>query len=68
MRQRLEAACKMLELPGFSVNRAALAAGFTDASYFARVFKRHLRKSPKEYARAARTQIQIEDLTQELPK
>jgi AraC-like DNA-binding protein len=53
MRQRLEKACKMLELPGSSVTGAALAAGFTDASYFARVFRRHMLKSPKEYAQAA---------------
>jgi AraC-like DNA-binding protein len=43
----------MLELPGSSVTGAALAAGFSDASYFARVFRRHMRKSPKEYAQAA---------------
>ncbi len=53
MRQRLEKACKMLELPGSSVTGAALASGFSDASYFARVFRRHMRKSPKEYAQAA---------------
>ena len=53
MRQRLEKACKMLELPGSSVAGAALAAGFTDASYFARVFRRHMLKSPREYAQAA---------------
>jgi YesN/AraC family two-component response regulator len=52
-RQRLEKACKMLELPGSSVTGAARAAGFSDASYFARVFRRHMRKSPKEYAQAA---------------
>jgi AraC-like DNA-binding protein/CheY-like chemotaxis protein len=65
MRQRLETACKMLELHGFPVNRAALAAGFTDASYFARVFKRHFRKSPGEYARAARSRLRIDQLFQE---
>jgi AraC-like DNA-binding protein len=53
MRQRLEKACQMLELPGSSVTGAALAAGFSDASYFARVFRRHMLKSPKEYAQAA---------------
>ncbi len=55
MRQRLEKACKMLELRGSSVTNAALAAGFSDASYFARVFRRHMRTSPKEYAQAAAT-------------
>jgi YesN/AraC family two-component response regulator len=55
MRQRLEKACKTLEL-GSSVTDVSIAAGFTDASYFARVFKRHMRMSPKEYIRASRSQ------------
>jgi AraC-like DNA-binding protein len=62
MRKRLEKACKMLEQPGPSVTSIAHAAGFTDASYFARVFKRHIRKSPKQYARAARSQQKINQL------
>jgi AraC-like DNA-binding protein/CheY-like chemotaxis protein len=62
MRTRLEKACKMLEQPGSSVTSVAHTAGFTDASYFARVFKRHIRKSPKQYARAARSQQKIDQL------
>jgi AraC-like DNA-binding protein/CheY-like chemotaxis protein len=53
MRLRIETACRTLEAPGSSVTRAASAAGFTDASYFARMFRRHMHQSPKEYARAA---------------
>jgi AraC-like DNA-binding protein len=59
MRTRLEGACKLLEQPGSSVTSVAHAAGFTDASYFARVFKRHIRKSPQQYARSARSQQTI---------
>jgi AraC-like DNA-binding protein len=67
MRSRLEKACKMLEQPGSSVTSVAHAAGFTDASYFARIFKRHIRKSPKQYARAARSQQTINQLRETTP-
>lgn len=53
MRSRMETACKMLEAPHPSVTHVAIAAGFTDASYFARIFRRYMRKSPIEYAQAA---------------
>jgi YesN/AraC family two-component response regulator len=53
MRLRIETACKMLELPHPSVTHVAFTAGFTDASYFARMFRRHMRKSPIEYAQVA---------------
>lgn len=55
MRLRIETACKMLEAPHPSVTHVAIAAGFTDASYFARMFRKHMRKSPIEYAKAARS-------------
>ncbi len=53
MRLRIETACKMLEEPHPSVTHVAIAAGFTDASYFARIFRRHMRKTPIEYAQVA---------------
>jgi AraC-like DNA-binding protein/CheY-like chemotaxis protein len=53
MRLRIETACKLLKMPNASVTRVAIAAGFTDASYFARMFRRYVRKSPTEYARQA---------------
>ena len=53
MRLRIETACKMLEAPHRSVTHVAIAAGFTDASHFARIFRRHMRKSPIEYAQVA---------------
>ena len=60
MRKRLQDACKLLEQPGASVTSVAYAAGFTDASYFARVFKRHLRICPLKYIQAARMRAQSE--------
>jgi YesN/AraC family two-component response regulator len=56
MRLRIETACKMLGEPNPSVTHVAIAAGFTDASYFARIFRRRMRKSPIEYARVAASQ------------
>jgi YesN/AraC family two-component response regulator len=53
MRLRMETACKMLEAPHPSVTHVAIAAGFTDASYFARIFRRYMRKTPVEYAQEA---------------
>jgi YesN/AraC family two-component response regulator len=52
VRMRIETACKMLREPNSSVTRIALAAGFTDASYFSRMFRRQMRLSPTEYARS----------------
>jgi YesN/AraC family two-component response regulator len=49
MRLRIETACRMLEAPHPSITSVAIAAGFTDASYFARMFRRHMGTSPKEY-------------------
>lgn len=50
MRLRIETACTLLEVPGASVTEVAATAGFTDASYFARMFRSHMGMSPTEYA------------------
>lgn len=50
MRLRIETARRMLEAPHASITSVAIAAGFTDASYFARMFRRRLGSSPKEYS------------------
>jgi YesN/AraC family two-component response regulator len=50
MRLRIETACTLLEVPGASVTEVAAMAGFTDASYFARMFRSHMGMSPTEYA------------------
>ena len=43
---------KQLLEEGYSVNDACLAAGYTDCSYFIRVFKRHLGMTPLKYRAA----------------
>jgi AraC-like DNA-binding protein len=63
MRKRLEKACTLLARPGSSVTSVAHATGFTDASYFARIFKRHFQNSPREYARDAHSRARIDLLT-----
>lgn len=50
MRLRIETACALLEVPGASIADVATTAGFTDASYFARMFRSRMGMSPKEYA------------------
>jgi AraC-like DNA-binding protein len=49
-RLRLEEARRRLEA-GASVTEAALAVGFQDPSYFARLFRRFARLSPRDYRR-----------------
>lgn len=46
---RVEKACALLENTAYSVTDAALAVGFDDASYFARVFKKQTGVSPRNY-------------------
>ena len=55
MRLRIETACTLLGVPGASVADVAATAGFTDASYFARMFRSHMGMSPSEYALQAAT-------------
>jgi AraC-like DNA-binding protein len=55
MRLRVETACTLLEVPGASIANVATTAGFTDASYFARMFRSRMGMSPKEYASQAVT-------------
>jgi len=68
MRLRMETACKMLEAPHPSVTHVALAAGFTDASYFARIFRRRMRKSPIEYAQVAANRSPQDKVVQQLKR
>ena len=46
---RLKAAKRMLEVTGKTVNEIAEQLGFTDASYFTKVFKGEFGETPKEY-------------------
>jgi AraC-like DNA-binding protein len=46
---RIERACAMLEETGLNMNQIALECGFSDQSYFSKVFRRHTGTSPKGY-------------------
>lgn len=48
LQKRLECACSLLDA-GHSVTSAALDAGFSDSSQFARAFKLHFKRSPKHW-------------------
>ena len=57
MRLRIQTACKMLAGPDASVTEVAVAAGFSDASYFARMFRRYMGESPTDYAESELAQV-----------
>lgn len=60
-RLRIETACNMLKAPHPSVTHIAITTGFTDASYFARIFRRYMHTSPIAYAQvAAKTSPRVE--------
>lgn len=46
---RLDKACELLKESSLSVGDVGYAVGFTDHSYFARVFRRHVGVSPSDY-------------------
>ena len=46
---RIKAAKRLLEVSGKTVNEIAEQLGFTDASYFTKVFKSEVGETPKEY-------------------
>jgi YesN/AraC family two-component response regulator len=48
IRYRIKEACRLLENPSVCVADVAFAVGFTDPSYFARVFKQRVGKAPSE--------------------
>ena len=52
-RHRIREACRMLRQPHASVTDVAHAVGFTDHSYFDRVFKAQLGTTPGSYKRGA---------------
>jgi AraC-like DNA-binding protein len=49
LRYRLERACEFLASAETSVKQAASAAGFTDCSYFGRVFRHCYGMTPRDY-------------------
>jgi len=46
---RFERACTILEESSLNMNQVAMECGFSDQSYFSKVFRRHAGISPKEY-------------------
>ena len=52
-RYRIREACRMLRQPHASVTDVAHAVGFTDHSYFDRVFKARMGTTPGSYSRSA---------------
>lgn len=50
---RVQHACKLLETTNYPAYRIASECGFTDASYFNRVFYTQMEMTPKEYKRCA---------------
>lgn len=49
LRYRVAEACRMLRAPGSSISDVAYGVGFSDGSYFTRVFRRYVGVSPSEY-------------------
>jgi len=49
LRYRIAEACRQLRSPGAAISDVSYGVGFSDASYFARVFKRYVGVSASEY-------------------
>ncbi|EJW15889.1 Two component transcriptional regulator, AraC family [Paenibacillus alvei DSM 29] len=45
-------ACKLLETTGYPAYRISTECGFTDPSYFNRVFYKQMNMTPKEYKKS----------------
>jgi len=49
LRYRIAEACRQFRVPGAAISDVAYGVGFSDASYFSRVFKRYVGVPPSEY-------------------
>lgn len=49
LRYRIAEACRQFRVPGVPISDVAYGVGFSDASYFAKVFRRYVGVSPSEY-------------------
>jgi AraC-like DNA-binding protein len=50
---RVEQACALMDESSLNINQIALDCGFSDQSYFSKVFHRYVGATPKEYRRRA---------------
>lgn len=50
LRVRIKEACRLMEKPDIAITEVAYLCGFSDASYFSRVFRRFAGICPSEYA------------------
>ncbi|QEK11479.1 helix-turn-helix domain-containing protein [Crassaminicella thermophila] len=55
MNLRIKHACKLLEKTNYPAYRIAIECGFSDASYFNRVFYSHMNMTPKSYRKYIHT-------------
>ncbi len=49
IQQRIKEACRLMQNPSASITDIAYTVGFNDPSYFARIFKRYMGRSPSAY-------------------
>lgn len=52
IRERITESCRLMQNPNASITDIAYTVGFNDPSYFARMFKRYLGRSPSAYRQA----------------
>ena len=57
--QRLRKAINLLSTTGYSLTKIAYECGFSSQSYFSYVFKRKIKKTPREYTREANLKYEI---------
>jgi YesN/AraC family two-component response regulator len=62
LRFRIRAACRLLKNPNAQVTEVAYLCGFTDPSYFARIFKRYTHLPPSQFATYSEASIDPERL------
>jgi YesN/AraC family two-component response regulator len=62
LRFRIREACRLLKNPSAQVSDVAHLAGFNDASYFCKIFKRYTSMSPSRFSAVADAPAGVEEL------
>ena len=57
--KRIQLAAKLLATTRLQVQTVALHCGISDVNYFSKIFKRYVKKTPKEYRREIQAQIAV---------